>query len=253
MSPDSCKLRLITKLTTLSSLVFADLSSPAVKILFDGGLVIGEGFDAREIHYREQDDKLIFETRNNNTKAIIEYMFLKKKDAKKQSFAVENFPYASDYNPNEPNTEFCLENTSENLRDLIESCRYQIRLRDLTEEERKQLQKLKSKSPPGTPFKMIYDRAEIRTQSIGDSNLFVSNFLDTLTNASTILITNDNDQNGQRRMMWLKSDLTGRSFVIEGQLPTSGDCKDADPSDLKPTLCSGDVRIRPMNENDKPN
>lgn len=238
----------------ISSLVFADLPAPAVKILFDGegDYVIGEGFDANGIfHYRSPEGILIFETRNNNTRSIIEFMVLKKK-ARRQSFAVESFLYAPDYNSKKPNEEFCHEQSSENLRDLIDVCRHQIRLRNLTKEEKKQLRNLKSTSPPGTPFKMVYDRGTVRTQSVNDRGLYLTNYPDLLTRTRIINFWGDNET-GERSFMALQGDLTDRSFVIENQLPSGGDCRRADPPDLLVALCMGDVRIRPMNESDKPN
>lgn len=232
-------------------LVFADLPSPAMKILFDGesDIFVAEGFDVPRIEYRILGDTLFFKTKNNSTLGF-EFMVFKT-EARRKSFAVENFLEAPDYDYLDQ--KFCHENSSENLRGLIAACFNQIRARNLTEEERKQLQKLKNTSSAKKPFKVIYDRRAIRTQTVGENNLRVEYFQIKGESVNTKgILVDTNDFHGDQSKMFLEGDLTSRSFVIEGQLPTSGDCRDADPSDLKPTSCSGNVRIRPLNESDKP-
>ena len=64
-------------------------------------------------------------------------------DLHKTGFALETFPSGPNYVPDE---KLCLERTSEHLRHLIERCNANVALRDLTEEEKQQLEKLKEQS-----------------------------------------------------------------------------------------------------------
>lgn len=97
-------------------------------------------------------------------------------------------------------------------------------------------------------YKMIYDKSRIQTQSIDVPAFFMVNYLD--EQARTILLFSD-DKKGERSMVLLKNEhLSDRSFVIESQ--SSGDCTKVDPSVPKPSLCKGNVKIRPLTESDKP-
>lgn len=194
------------------------------------------------VHYMSGPSHVTFRLHNNNTKYILETMELKG-IAKTKRYAVESFLYSANFDRHAPNQDrFCHENSSANLRSLIKSCEFQIRVRNLNEEERKQLQSFKNQ-PGQLPFKMVYDKNLVKTQSIVNW-FYLDNSLDQNNNRTIYLSGSDwKNVNG---LMQLKGSLSDRSFVIEGQGKGSGvDCYEAVP-DLKPVYCSGDVKVKPL-------
>lgn len=119
----------------------ADWSVPTAKILLDGDFVLTESYDARDLQYEYEGNLFIVQMKSNDSKGTREFMHLKKEHLKENSFAIETFEEASE----EPNQYWCLQKSSEKLRSLIDKCYAKIVLRELTDEERKQIQEFKDK------------------------------------------------------------------------------------------------------------
>ena len=84
-----------------------------------------------------------FYTLSNGSKHLTDddLMRLKSQTRKKDLiFAVESYAFDESFRED---TEFCVQNSAEHLRVLIESCRGRIVLRDLTEQEKKQMKEFK--------------------------------------------------------------------------------------------------------------
>ena len=139
----------------LNLLASADLTTkPITTILYSDGHMISKSFDIRFLNYRhlidEQGNKenfLTFKTTGNDSRAINANVFLHE-NASNLSFAVETYKPKDgfafyDY---KPDNQLCREKTSENLRSLIQTCFANIALRELTQEEKQQLEKLKRQS-----------------------------------------------------------------------------------------------------------
>lgn len=130
-------------LTNVYLPAFADLPPPTAKILYDsdGDYAISESYDARILRYEYEGDLLIVQVKTNNTNYISEFMHLRRNEFKKQnfSFAIE----AYEETEKEPGQTFCRQESSEGLRHLIDKCYAKIVLRDLSQEERKQISEFK--------------------------------------------------------------------------------------------------------------
>lgn len=137
-------------LTLSSSLTFRLVLTdqrPTNKVLYDNDHVIAEGFDLKDFIYNYFSDPqgfLRFQIRNNKSGAFDETLQIRG-DPRNQnlSFALESFAHVKEPDTTEDKF-FCRQNTSENLRHLIALCHNTIRMRNLTEEEREQLQQFKN-------------------------------------------------------------------------------------------------------------
>lgn len=103
-------------------------------------------------------------------------------------------------------------------------------------------------------FKVIFDKGSVRTQSFGMDELSVSDLPQ--SNGQTefsvnAMVTFALDRTSKSRNMKLLSNLTERSFVVEGLTEhDTVDCYRTHPADLKPTDCNGQIQLRPLNEDD---
>lgn len=93
---------------------------------------------------------LTFSSRNNNTKNFFEEMKIKKGFEKQTTrFTVEIYSkYSRDYIP--AFDHFCTENSSEALRGLIRSCWARTLLREMNEEEQRQMNRFKAEQKSRT-------------------------------------------------------------------------------------------------------
>ena len=92
------------------------------------------------------------------------------------------------------------------------------------------------------PFKVAYERNQIRTQSAGLSDFKVARF--NSSDGYTTSYVLPTDQSGTKRTMWLTGKLMERSFLIQGLPLRSGvDCWRT-ASELKPFDCVGDIQLR---------
>lgn len=123
--------------------MLAKLPPSTTKILYGSGYVVAENFDARVVTYYHKDGDLVFETKNNNSMVHLdEFMKIKGDELKKlnASFAVVSFAYKP---TDKRDNEFCRQQSSEKLRNLIASCHNKIILRELTEDEERRIQQYK--------------------------------------------------------------------------------------------------------------
>lgn len=121
--------------------MFADLPAPTLKMLYDNDHVISESFDARILRYNYYTQKMTFFTQNNNSMGLTDLLMLNGSFKNESwSFAVENFNYTQD---EKPSKDFCVNNSDETFRSIIYICFGNIRIRNLTEGERNQMQKFK--------------------------------------------------------------------------------------------------------------
>ena len=103
-------------------------------------------------------------------------------------------------------------------------------------------------------FKVIFDKRSIRTQSLGLDELSVadlpqSNGQDKFS--VDALVTFAYDRTSKDRYMKLLSNLTERSFVVEGLTEhDTVDCYRTEPADLKPIECNGQIQLRPLADDD---
>lgn len=120
------------------------IQRPAIKVLYDSDYAISEGFDLLDFEYGYYDDFAMFETRNNKSDVFADEMRIKG-DLRKQnlSFALEAYPYIKETDLSDSKI-FCRKNTSESMRHLILHCANTIRMRNLTNEEKEQLQQFKN-------------------------------------------------------------------------------------------------------------
>ena len=76
-----------------------------------------------------------------------ELMHLKGELSKQEvSFAMLTYPFDEAF---KNDRDFCMQSSSEHLRKMIDLCRGRIALRDLTEQERDQMQELKEEQKSG--------------------------------------------------------------------------------------------------------
>lgn len=125
-------------------------AKPYAKLLYDGGYVIAEGYDARKIdyYYQESWDGGYFALSSQDNHTTYDTGMLLNRSLIKQSpgFAVETSEdgYQLDF-------AYCMKQSDEKLKYLIVSCGRTIILRALTEEERAQIQQYK-KEQQGKPY-----------------------------------------------------------------------------------------------------
>lgn len=114
-------------------------------MLYDGGFAIGESIDTRytQISYYEPgafSTTGFYYAIKNNVSERQDWVKMKPEFAKENlSFAVETWFDTND----DWDTVKCVEKTEESLRHLIKECWARIKLRSLTEEEKKEVQKFK--------------------------------------------------------------------------------------------------------------
>lgn len=103
-------------------------------------------------------------------------------------------------------------------------------------------------------FKVIFDKRTIRTKSQGLDELSVAN-LPQSNNQETFsvsaAVTYALDRTSKYRDLKVVNNLTERSFVVEGLSEhDTFDCYNADPADLKPINCEGQIQLRPLRDDD---
>ena len=135
----------------------ADLPDPTVKLLYESDgqndLLIGEGYDVRNIIYLYGAFNITsFVTRSNLSRSMEDQEIMSLKGNVKEQkvrFAIVSYP--SDERHKDDQT-FCMQNSAEHLRHLIDGCQSRIILRDLNQQERSQLQELKEEQKSGWWF-----------------------------------------------------------------------------------------------------
>lgn len=123
------------------------MPDPAIKLLYsndrEGDFVIGEGYDLRNILYYYYDKQTNFKTVSNRSSSLFDYELMTIKGDLRDhnvSFAMVSYPFDKRY---QVDKKFCVQNSDKHLRGLIEWCLGRIVLRNLTEQESKQLLKFK--------------------------------------------------------------------------------------------------------------
>lgn len=116
---------------------------PTFKLLFDdGNYAITESFDVKSIeliYYTLDFQFLTFVNRENSS--VSNWMSVIGGNVEPlESFAIESYYPKSDFDSSE---EMCKIKTDQHLRNKIDGCGGNIRLRELTEDERVQLQQFK--------------------------------------------------------------------------------------------------------------
>ena len=92
------------------------------------------------------------------------------------------------------------------------------------------------------PFRVAYERNEIRVQSVGLKDFKVARF--NSSDGYTTFYVLSTGLDGTERNMWLTNKLMRRSFVVKGLPLGSGvDCYRTG-SDLVPFDCAGDIQLR---------
>lgn len=127
-------------------------TAPTAKILFDsdGNHFISGGFDSRNIRFSyNQFNNLVFQMQSNNSRGIPEFMVIKEAELKKRSVAQLAIVSYSAYENYTPENVSCAQNTDPNLRHLIDECYAKVLVRELTLDERKQIEEYKAQQQGG--------------------------------------------------------------------------------------------------------
>ena len=109
----------------------------------DTDFIIAEAYDARSISYTYGIFDLTVFTASDNRSGMpddLEIMALRGNALKNTSFAVEAWPFDKS---DKDDDSFCKRKSDQTLQDLIDGCQSRIVLRELRDQERKQLQEFK--------------------------------------------------------------------------------------------------------------
>lgn len=131
----------------LASPAFARLpASLTSRLLYDGGFAIGENRDGRYTQISSDDSSFsdgFYYAYKSNASFAQDWLRLEMKKGLTESlsFAVETWPDSDDVEKFDKVR--CVRKSDESLRGLIKECFARIRLRSLTEEEKREVQKFK--------------------------------------------------------------------------------------------------------------
>ena len=237
---------------------------PIAKLLFNrnGDYAISQSYDARSLRYEYVGNLLVVQIQSNNSMGVNEFMYLRKDQLRKHnsSFAID--AYGTD---NVPDRFFCVQKSSESLQSLIDKCYGKIILRELTEEERKQIQEFKAiqKGKEFTffdeipdiltellfigsesSFKLVFKKRGIETKTAG---LISFEFRGYFVGAKREFYVFVDNYHPGRSYIRLIGPLAEKSFVIE-KLPLGKyKCRHTGLPDLKPVECNGQIKLRELN------
>lgn len=142
----------LSSCSSLASLA-APTPSPYFKLLFQDGYVIIESSDLKVIDYNYiHGSNRLFTIESQAKDSIFTEFITIKSDLveKGVGFAIDSYRHTSSFGVDDDQA--CLKNADEQLKHLIRHCRFDVRLRMLTEEEKAQIEQYK-KDQQGIPSK----------------------------------------------------------------------------------------------------